>query len=302
MKSIMSAFVISGLALCANGQTVPSQPAQVQHFERQIRIAGPGPEDVTLSGPMVGMVDYMAAEFSPMGQVVKKAPYSAEAVNETVQKLADGNRIVRKNVSQLARDSEGRTRRQDRIEAIGPWTGGKAHETILIEDPNTRTHWVLDPAAKLANKMVLPALEGRAKMAVTGDVMFSAPGNAVMFTRRLTSADSEAQRKNFQQETLGKRVIEGIEAEGTKTTITIPAGEVGNEQSIETVSERWFSPELQMVVLSKRSDPRFGETTYKLTNIQRSEPSRTLFEVPTDYTVKEGRVRTETTETISHKE
>jgi len=85
---------------------------------------------------------------------------------------------------------------------------------------------------------------------------------------------------------LGKQIIEGVEAEGTRTTVTIPAGEIGNERPIEIVSERWYSPELQLVVMTRHSDPRFGETTYKLTNINRTEPAKTLFEVPADYTIK----------------
>ena len=76
------------------------------------------------------------------------------------------------------------------------------------------------------------------------------------------------------------RSIEGVEAEGTRTTVTIPAGEIGNERAIEIVSERWYSPELQLVVMTRHSDPRLGETTYKLTNINRTEPAKTLFEVP----------------------
>jgi hypothetical protein len=86
---------------------------------------------------------------------------------------------------------------------------------------------------------------------------------------------------------LGKQIIEGVEAEGKRTTITIPAGEIGNERPIEIVSEQWYSPELQLVVMTRTSDPRSGETTYKLTNINRSEPAITLFEVPSDYTVKD---------------
>ena len=91
---------------------------------------------------------------------------------------------------------------------------------------------------------------------------------------------------NEVKEQLGKQMIEGVEAEGTRTTVTIPAGEIGNERSIEIVSERWYSPELQLVVMTRHSDPRSGETTYKLTNINRSEPVKTLFEVPSDYTIK----------------
>jgi len=88
-------------------------------------------------------------------------------------------------------------------------------------------------------------------------------------------------------ESLGKQIIEGVEAEGTRSTVTLQAGLIGNERPVSIVSERWYSPELQIVVMTKQSDPRFGETTYRLTNINRSEPARTLFEVPADYTIKE---------------
>lgn len=91
---------------------------------------------------------------------------------------------------------------------------------------------------------------------------------------------------NARNESLGKQTIEGVEAEGTRKTIVIPAGEIGNERPIDIVFERWYSPELQVVVMTKHSDPRFGETTYRLTNINRSEPARELFEVPADYTVQ----------------
>src|SRR5262249_29941945 len=91
-------------------------------------------------------------------------------------------------------------------------------------------------------------------------------------------------------ESLGKQMIEGVEAEGQRVTVTIQAGKIGNERPIVTVNERWYSPELQTVVLSKNSDPRIGETTYKLINIDRSEPNPALFQVPSDYTVEEGPV------------
>jgi hypothetical protein len=86
-------------------------------------------------------------------------------------------------------------------------------------------------------------------------------------------------------EPLGKQVIEGVEAEGTRTITTIPAGEIGNERPIEVVSERWYSPELQTNILTRRTDPRTGETVYRLTNIHRGEPSASMFEVPAGYTL-----------------
>ncbi len=101
------------------------------------------------------------------------------------------------------------------------------------------------------------------------------------FYRHPSSADTK-------KESLGKQMMEGVEAEGTRTIATIPAGTLGNEQPIQIVSERWYSPELQTVVMTRHSDPRVGETTFRLTNINRGEPARSLFEVPADYTVKEG--------------
>jgi hypothetical protein len=84
---------------------------------------------------------------------------------------------------------------------------------------------------------------------------------------------------------LGTQTIEGVEATGTRTVVTIPAGEIGNEQPIKIVSESWYSNELKTSVLTKRSDPRFGETTYRLANITRSEPAASLFEVPAGYAI-----------------
>jgi len=107
------------------------------------------------------------------------------------------------------------------------------------------------------------------------------PGDSPALLRR------QAVSSKGKTESLGKQVIEGIEAEGTRVTFTIAAGAIGNEQPINIISERWYSPELQTVVMSKNSDPRSGETIYRLTNINRNEPDHSLFEVPADYTIKD---------------
>jgi TonB family protein len=109
-----------------------------------------------------------------------------------------------------------------------------------------------------------------------------APVPAVAATRLAT-------RFSTNTEQLGKQMVEGVECEGTRDVTTIPAGAIGNERPIETVREKWFSPELNMVVMTKQSDPRFGESTYRVTNINRSEPDASLFQVPSDYTIEEGR-------------
>jgi hypothetical protein len=86
-------------------------------------------------------------------------------------------------------------------------------------------------------------------------------------------------------EDLGEQVLEGLLVQGTRMTDTIPAGTIGNERPIEIVTERWYSSDIDAVVLQRFSDPRFGETTYRLVNVVLGEPSPDLFQVPQGYEV-----------------
>ena len=90
---------------------------------------------------------------------------------------------------------------------------------------------------------------------------------------------------NVTKESLGTQTVNGVLAEGTRYTRTIPAGRMGNDKPLTIVREEWYSPDLQMIVQSKRTDPFVGETTYNVTKIQRSAPDPSLFTVPSDYTV-----------------
>jgi len=299
------------------------------------------PQDVAFAAPQV---QFIHNEFSFDGKVVKGAPYSADAVTETVQTLGDGNRIVRNSSSKIYRDSAGRTRREQSLKAIGPWAvSGETPVMISISDPASDpasvVNYSLDSNTKTAHKMVMPhmlslaetaksreelklKLKDKLKMnAATGGEAGASVGvvNEVVIKEGANVAYPPADRSGFatatasravigaissgvpgagvfswsgdaevNQEQLGSQTIEGVVAEGTRVTFTIPAGKIGNERPIVTVNERWYSPELQTVVLSKNNDPRMGETTYRLTNIDRSEPDPSLFQVPADYKVEEG--------------
>jgi len=103
-----------------------------------------------------------------------------------------------------------------------------------------------------------------------------------------------ASRRPAKTEALGAATIEGLPAQGTRTTVTIASGAIGNEAPIQVVTERWYSADLQMVVLSRSSDPRSGEAVTRLTNVSRSEPAAALFQVPADFKITEraaGRFR-----------
>jgi len=242
------------------------------------------------------------------GEIVKNAPYTADATTETVQALADGNRIVHKDSTGLARDSEGRTRRDLTLPLPPGVAPADSPRFSFIFDAPTNASFTLDHNTKSVRKSQGRAFVVQSDNRLTGGpvtattsapairemgavgVAAGLPGGPVHFERRVEMGDMVAMRAggpgNAKEESLGKQTIEGVVAEGTRTTTVIPVGEIGNERPMEIVSERWFSPELQVVVMSKFSDPRQGDTTYKLTNIRRSEPPKSLFEVPADYSVK----------------
>jgi hypothetical protein len=246
-------------------------------------------------------------------RLVKGAPYAAEAVTETVQTLGDGNRIVRRTAAEVARDGEGRTRREHVLGAVGPMlAAGDEPRTVFIDDAVAGERYVLNPADKTATRIKVPA-RGEGARDAEEDVFFTAPlpdpavagagaprevhkevrifrgpGPDVVGDRVMAVKPFQKRLPKGKEESLGRQTVEGVEAEGTRTSFTIPAGEIGNERPIEVVSERWYSPELQVVVLSRHSDPRFGETTYRLTRLARGEPDRSLFEVPADYKVEEA--------------
>ena len=95
-------------------------------------------------------------------------------------------------------------------------------------------------------------------------------------------------RPDETSESLGKETIAGVSAEGVRLTTTIPAEAMGNERPIEITRERWFSPELQIVLRSKQDDPRFGVTTYEVTKLDRDNPAHSLFQIPRDYQIRKA--------------
>ena len=242
------------------------------------------------------------------------APYSATITNESIQTLADGNRLVQKSTGTTARDSQGRTRQDTVLPAIGNLSAANAPHLIFIHDPVTQTSYTLNLTEKTAQKLpALPPLGGALGGALGGvgtagvagatvsmrvvegngaplppsdamPVTIAAPAPGMLFEKHLVTAEQD----QGNTEDLGSQTMEGVLANGTRTTHTIPAGQIGNERTITIVTEVWTSPELKTVVYSKRSDPRMGEQTFRLTNIVRMEPSPSLFTVPADFKIVDG--------------
>ena len=232
------------------------------------RGGGPGPYRLTIDA-----------------EVVKGSPYSADVVNESVQMLSDGNRIVHRTTSRVYRDSEGRTRREtDR---------GNGTAEIIISDPLVGKSWTLDIESRTAierpRPLVLAGNVNRGGELEALNVLIN--GQLASFVARGGNGTGSAvltPNEQSVEEKLTAKTIEGVRVEGVRRTQTIPAGAIGNERPIVVTSDQWTSPELKALVLSESNDPRTGTSTYKLVNVKRSEPAASLFQVPGDFTIQTG--------------
>jgi len=232
--------------------------------------------------------------------VVKGAPYSATMNNESIQTLADGNRIVQTNTGTIARDSQGRTRQDAALPAIGNLSAASAPHLVFIQDPVAGTSYTLNLTDKTAwkNPTPPPGIGGPGASVASGTFFIQTGGGVpppapppppmIALTKHLaTDEQPEANTESF-----GSQTMEGVVVNGVRTTRTIPAGQVGNDRLISIVTEVWTSTDLRTIVSSKRNDPRMGEQTFRLTNIVRAEPDPSLFAVPSDFKIIDGGPKT----------
>jgi len=252
---ISSMLILAPVIVCAQGPG-PGGPPHGAFGPG----GGKGPFGMMFAGP---------ASRTP----VTGAPYTAVQVTQFQQTLEGGNQITREEQSKVYRDGQGRVR----IEGVGPGRFGsqKAAARISIYDPVAGYSHVLNPQTMTAVSTALPNWQGKrgqGKEAWGGRQRGQAQGpNAPQMTK----------------EDLGTQVINGMSATGVRTTITIPAGAVGNAQPMQTVREVWTSTDLKVPLSIKTTDPRFGATVMQLTNITPGEPDASLFKVPASYTVTE---------------
>lgn len=282
-----------------------------------------GADGVRITGPLLRA-----------DRTVKGVPFSAEVISERQQNLADGNEITVKSTSMSYRDSAGRTRQEikDSKGELRTITIREADGTTYVLNPQQKTANKIGPLRDMAElaRTRIEALRKEGK--VPGVERSKGPNGEEIVIKRVEKFDGEL-RKNIQENVrvhvakaadagaarelarglalggafgdgkyaakavtreLGAREIEGVKAEGSVRSYEIPAGEIGNRNAIVVSDETWYSPELQITLLTKHSDPRSGDNTYRLDNIKRGEPDAALFTVPSDYTVKDVMSRVET--------
>jgi hypothetical protein len=296
MKNLLSAlpliFALGATAMAQDSVLISRQDAATkQTLDQEKRVVGE-----------------LRAKMAVEARITTGAPYSAEAVTESTQVLADGNRINRRSVTRVYRDSEGRTRREEVNEA-------GTVVSVSIVDPVAHASYVLQPESRTAyreNALIAMPPVMRRKIEAAKE---QADGETLDVIKRRQVSEGAAARVmppppppppspglearklervsagTATHEDLGQQNIEGVVATGTRTINTIAAGAIGNLQPLKIVSEQWFSSDLRLLVMTKHSDPRTGETVYRLQSIVRAEPDRSLFTVPSDYTLKEAGIR-----------
>jgi hypothetical protein len=224
---------------------------------------------------------FMGNEAS-LGSVVRGAPYSGDGLTTVKTTLYDGTRIERTVSAKFYRDSLGRVRREQTViglAALDPTQD--TTQVVTIVDPVASIVWTLNPTARTAYRVQYRAARLGAPPPPPPPPPPGVPGHA----RPGAPAPPPPAPPKPVEESLGTRDIDGLTATGVKSTLTIPIGQIGNDRPIEVVEERWESPELRLLLYSRRRDPRTSDVEYRMSNIMRAEPSADLFTVPSDYTV-----------------
>jgi len=256
VTSFLWLLVATLLIAAAGAQELPPPPSHDM-------MGGPGVMGVP--GPMVGPMDDFGA-----GKTVKGVPLSGEIVTTRDTTLGDGNKIHNESQSKVYRDAEGRVRRELGVDLAMPSTGKIKRNLIVITDPVAGTRYMLNPDNKTAHQAPLigPKHAGPDHEAHAHAMGMMGGSGAV------------------NRETLGTKAINGVQAEGIRVTRTIPAGAIGNEKAITVSTERWYSPELRIAVMTVHTDPMMGTVTTKLVNVTQGAPDASLFQVPSDYKVE----------------
>lgn len=203
-------------------------------------------------------------------------PFSGVIENETFQTLADGTHVHKKFKTMIYRDSSGRTR----YESYSPTDNGEdSHESpnmVFIVDPVAGYRYYLMPERAAATRTLLS--EPSANPSTKNQPQHS-------FANESASEQAQKSRPAPVTERLGTQEMQGLVVTGRRETHTIPEGAEGNDRPLVVVSETWYSSEMGITLLDKRSDPRSGETEKRVTNLKQTEPDPALFQIPPNYTV-----------------
>lgn len=245
-------------------------------------------QTVTAAQTTSGQVTVFSAPREAAPSLTVGQPYSAVMEHEGTQTLADGTHITRpKTITKQYRDSQGRMRME--FYRLENGEGGETPVSIVIEDRVVGATYFLNPRDHTARLNRPRVASSSGQPAVSPVVVQRQQAGATDNVAVTTSSvgPSERPQTTTTTEDLGSQVMQDLVVQGRRITHVIPAGEQGNDRPITVVTERWLSQELNLAILLKTTDPRNGESTTRVTSLDRSEPDPSLFQVPPDYTIQD---------------
>jgi hypothetical protein len=215
--------------------------------------------DETLSSIALGMPG--------QNEALKGRPFSAEAITETSTISAGGQRANHRNVTRIDRDREGRTRREQTIEAIAPSVSIAPHKIIFIFDPVKAKNFVIDPKERITREFLVTSHGSHLADDGIQEIGSQAPASVTV-------------------KPLGRRRIGDLLCNGTRRTSLTSLGGKASQGARQTTTETWSSVDLEVVVDSWTRDPQFGSVHYFLRGVSRNDPSPELFAPPLNYKVE----------------
>ena len=191
---------------------------------------------------------------------VDGAPFSAIVVIKNERPMPDGSVDTKRTINLIGRDSRGRIHNERRRLMPELFRGDPQLIEVHIFDPQTRLNTFYDPASHIARQRLLP--------------------EPIKTASQFVPYQSNPQVK---VEELGTTTLNGLYAKGTRRTFTVPAKFSGTGAPVEVVDEYWYSEDLHINLLVRRTDPRTGVQTVGISSIKREEPAPAFFEVPEGY-------------------
>ena len=192
------------------------------------------------------------------------APFTATVVTEWTRLLEDGTTTTIKNHRTVARDSVGRVFQERRN--FSP--NGDKETTTLSEldyvDPIRHELYVCFARTHTCN---VHPYDQPATAPVSRPASVTLPNGAGSITL----------------ESLGQNAIDNLEVLGSREITTINRGANGYQHPEPTIKEFWYSPQLEVNLITKRFEPRGGAQNFTLENINLNEPNPNLFVPPANY-------------------
>jgi hypothetical protein len=224
-----------------------------------------------MGGPMTGMFEFGGVVAGFGGKLVTGKPILATIKISRIETLEGGNSISNTTTGTLARSADGSIYRDLKFAAIGPWAAtGKAHEFIYIRNMATGTQYIIN-----ATKGTYRALPIRRRDGLKKDWPYA------------PDSSNEAVTDNQNATYVDPANNTSYPVDDRKVTRTIPSGAIGNTLPIVITRERWYSAALDLLLEETHTDPRFGTTTYRLSNIGQS-PASSLFTPDPSFTEVQG--------------